>query len=85
MPVGVFVPIKLEERLHARHARLEEAACGWPATPRRDARCCFPAHERQRVSPSRDGGRAESSPLRSLDAADSWPKSSLARVSSRRP
>ncbi len=28
MPVGVFVPIKLEERLHARHARLEEAACG---------------------------------------------------------
>jgi hypothetical protein len=27
--VGVFVPIKLEERLHARHARLEEAACGW--------------------------------------------------------
>ena len=28
--VAVFVPIKLEERLHARHARLEEAACGWP-------------------------------------------------------
>jgi hypothetical protein len=27
--VGVFVPIKLEERLQARHARLEEAACGW--------------------------------------------------------
>jgi hypothetical protein len=27
--VAVFVPIKLEERLQARHARLEEAACGW--------------------------------------------------------
>jgi hypothetical protein len=27
--VGVFVPIKLEERLQARHARLEEAAFGW--------------------------------------------------------
>jgi hypothetical protein len=27
--VGVFVPIKLEERLQARHARLEETACGW--------------------------------------------------------
>jgi hypothetical protein len=27
--VGVFVPIKLEERLQARHARLEEAARGW--------------------------------------------------------
>jgi hypothetical protein len=27
--VGVFVPIKLEERLQARHARLEEAASGW--------------------------------------------------------
>jgi len=27
--VGVFVPIKLEERLQARHARLEEASCGW--------------------------------------------------------
>jgi hypothetical protein len=27
--VGVFVPIKLEERLQARHARLEEAAYGW--------------------------------------------------------
>jgi hypothetical protein len=27
--VGVFVPIKLEERLQARRARLEEAACGW--------------------------------------------------------
>ena len=27
--VGVFVPIKLEKRLQARHARLEEAACGW--------------------------------------------------------
>jgi hypothetical protein len=26
---GVFVPIKLEEQLQARHARLEEAACGW--------------------------------------------------------
>jgi CARDB len=27
--VSVFVPIKLEERLQARHARLEDAACGW--------------------------------------------------------
>ena len=27
--VAVFVPIKLEERLQARHARLEEAARGW--------------------------------------------------------
>jgi hypothetical protein len=27
--VAVFVPIKLEEWLHARHARLEDAACGW--------------------------------------------------------
>jgi hypothetical protein len=27
--VGVFVPIKLEERLQAGHARLEEAARGW--------------------------------------------------------
>ena len=27
--VGVFVPIKLEEQLQARHARLDEAACGW--------------------------------------------------------
>jgi cation diffusion facilitator CzcD-associated flavoprotein CzcO len=27
--VGVFVPIELEERLQARHTRLEEAACGW--------------------------------------------------------
>jgi CARDB protein len=27
--VSVFVPINLEERLQARHARLEEAARGW--------------------------------------------------------
>jgi hypothetical protein len=27
--VSVFVPIKLEERLQARHARLEDAACAW--------------------------------------------------------
>ena len=27
--VGVFVPIHLEERLQARHARLEDAASGW--------------------------------------------------------
>ena len=27
--VGMFVPIKLEERLQARHARLEDAAFAW--------------------------------------------------------
>lgn len=27
--VSVFVPINLEERLQARHARLEDAACAW--------------------------------------------------------
>jgi hypothetical protein len=27
--VSVFVPVKLEERLQARHARLEDTACAW--------------------------------------------------------
>jgi hypothetical protein len=31
--VSVFVPIKLEEWLQARHARLEDTACAWARSP----------------------------------------------------